>query len=161
MRAVPHQSPLSPTPTMSKPAPQFYPVGSVEVEKETKPGETRTRRNAATADRLVTQPLEGIDTVYDIILYAARVHGNKNALGWRDIVNVHEEQKDVKKVVDGKEVTEKKTWKYFELSHYKYLNYIQVKEAACEIAQGLVDLGVGKGEVFNVYAATRYAVIAQ
>ena len=48
-------------------------------------------------DKLVTQPLEGIHTVADIISYSARTHDNtRNALGWRDII---QEEKEVTKVV--------------------------------------------------------------
>jgi len=62
----------------------------------------------------------GVETVYDVLQYAARVHGERNAVGWRDVLNVHQEEKTVKKVVDGKSVEEKKKWSYFELSGYKY-----------------------------------------
>lgn len=143
---------------MVKAAPKFPPVGSVEVETAKKDGETPTRRLAITKDRLVTQPMAGIDTVYDILTNSARSFGTKNALGSREILDVHEEEKQVKKQVDGQEVTETKKWKFFELSSYKYLTFVQVKEQVDEIAQGLVQLGVGKGEVFNVYAQTRYVI---
>ncbi|EED82007.1 predicted protein [Postia placenta Mad-698-R] len=128
--------------------------GSVEVGPEKVEGETRIRRNGLTADKLVTQPWEGIDTVYDVLLYAARTHGTKDSYGTRDIIDVHEEVKEVKKTVGGKEVTEKKTWKYFQLSDYKYLSFIQVKDAALEVAAGFLQLGVAKSDVVNVYAGT-------
>lgn len=131
--------------------------GSVELGDKLD-GQTRVRRLAMTKDKLVTQPLESISIVPDILDYAARTHGTKNSFGWRDIIAVHEEKKDVKKIVGGKEVTETKTWKYFELSDYKYLNFIQVKEAALEVAGGLLKLGVKKTDIFNVYAATGYVV---
>ena len=129
-----------------------YP-GSVELGEKVE-GQTRVRRLALTKDKLITQPLEGIDTVPDILDYSARTHGTKNSFGWRDIVAVHEEQKEVKKVVGGKEVTETKTWKYFELSGYQYMSYVDVKEASEEISAGLVELGVQKGDVFNIYSQT-------
>ncbi|TBU40745.1 long-chain-fatty-acid-CoA-ligase [Dichomitus squalens] len=129
-----------------------YP-GSAELGEKVD-GQTRVRRLALTKDKLVTQPLDGIETVPDILDYAARTHGTKDSFGWRDIVAVHEEKKDVKKVVGGKEVTETKTWKYFELSDYKYLSFVQVKEAALEVAGGLLKLDVKKTDVFNIYAAT-------
>jgi long-chain acyl-CoA synthetase len=94
--------------------------------------------------------------VYDILEYVARTHGTRNALGWRDIVDMHEESKEVKKMVDGKEVVETKKWKYFELSDYKYISYVQLKEQVSEIARGLVDLGITEKDVFNIYAQTRY-----
>ncbi|KAI0944757.1 hypothetical protein AcW1_002390 [Taiwanofungus camphoratus] len=134
--------------------PSRYGQGSAEVGQDTVSGETRVRRFDNTKERLVTQPWEGIDTVYDVLIYAAKTHGTRDAFGTREIINVHEEEKEVKKVVGGKEVTEKKIWKYFELSDYKYLSFVQVKEAALEIAGGLLKLGVSKSDVINVYAAT-------
>ncbi|EMD35229.1 acyl-CoA ligase, partial [Gelatoporia subvermispora B] len=130
-----------------------YP-GSAEVGPEKKDGETRTRRLAMSKDKLVTQPWEGIDTVYDVLVYAARTHGTKDSMGWRDIVDVHEEEKEIKKNVGGKEVTEKKIWKYFQLSDYKYMNFIQVKEAVEEVAGGLLKLDIKKEDIINCYAAT-------
>ncbi|RPD77317.1 long-chain-fatty-acid-CoA-ligase [Lentinus tigrinus ALCF2SS1-7] len=127
--------------------------GSAEIGEPT-PGETRVRRLAITKDALMTKPPHGIDTVCDVLDYAARTHGTKDAFGWRDIVDVHEETKEIKKVVDGKEVTETKSWKYFQLSDYKYMSFIQVKEAAVEVAGGLLKLGIKKSDILNIYAAT-------
>jgi long-chain acyl-CoA synthetase len=109
---------------------------------------------AITADRLVTQPFEGIDTVVDIIAYTARTHGAKPALGWRDIVAVHEEEKEVKKIVGGKEVVETKKWKYFELGDYKYISFLEVQEAISELARALVHIGISTEDVFNIYSQT-------
>ncbi|CDO68066.1 hypothetical protein BN946_scf184347.g3 [Trametes cinnabarina] len=130
-----------------------YP-GSVEVGPEKVEGETRPRRLRMTKDKLTTQPMEGLAVVPDVLDYAARTHGTKDAFGYRDIIRIHEETKEVKKNVGGKEVTETKTWKYFELSDYKYISFVQVKEAAQEVAGGLLRLGVKKEDIFNVYAAT-------
>jgi long-chain acyl-CoA synthetase len=129
---------------------------SVEIG-DAKPGESRIRRAAVHPERLSERPFEGIDTVYDILLYNARVHGTKDAYGWRDIVDVHEETKEVKKMVGGKEVTEQKKWKYWQLSDFKFINFIQMKDAVGETAKGLVELGIAKGDVFDIYASTRYA----
>lgn len=132
--------------------------GSVEVGPEKVEGETRTRRSVLSPDKFITQPWEGIDTVYDVLMYTARTHGTKDAYGYREVVDIHEEEKEVKKVVGGKESTEKKTWKYFQLSDYKYLSFQQVKDAAVEIAGGLLELGVQKTDVVNVYSATKYVL---
>ncbi|KAJ6626078.1 long-chain-fatty-acid-CoA-ligase [Mycena sp. CBHHK59/15] len=134
--------------------PGYFGKGSVEVAKPSADDEGPTRRLAITADRLVTQPFEGIDTVYDILEYVARTHGSRDALGWRDIVDIHEETKDVTKMVDGKEVVEKKKWKYFQLSDYQYISYVQLRDQVSEIARGLVDLGITADDVFNIYAQT-------
>lgn len=132
-----------------------YGKGSVEVTPG-KPGEGGIRRLARESEALIMQPFEGIETTYDIVAHAARKHGNRDAVGWRDVVAIHEEEKEVTKIVGGKEVKEKKTWKYFELSDYKYHSYVQVKEIVSEIARGLVDLGVGKDDIFNIYSQTSY-----
>ncbi|KIK66563.1 hypothetical protein GYMLUDRAFT_257780 [Collybiopsis luxurians FD-317 M1] len=100
------------------------------------------------------QPFEGIETVCDVLEYASRTHGTRNALGWRDVVRMHDEEKEVTKNVGGKEIKEKKTWKYFELSDYKYINFIELKETVSDLAKGLIELGVAEGQVFNIYAQT-------
>jgi long-chain acyl-CoA synthetase len=135
--------------------PGFYGVGSVEISPPPSAGESGVRRLAKTKDTLITQPTDGIETAYDIVSHAAHTHGNRNAFGWRDVVDIIEEEKEVKKVVDGQEVVEKKKWKYFELSDYKYMSYLDVKTGVSEIGRGLINLGLSKGDVFNVYAQTR------
>ncbi|KAF8331604.1 long-chain-fatty-acid-CoA-ligase [Amanita rubescens] len=128
--------------------------GSVDVAPAANSSEGPVRRASITHRTLVTQPFEGIDTVYDILAYAARTHGTRSAVGWRDIISIHEEEKEVKKTVDGKEVTEKKKWKYFELSDYKYMNYIELKESVYSLARAFVDIGITVDDVFNVYSQT-------
>ncbi|TFK68797.1 long-chain-fatty-acid-CoA-ligase [Pluteus cervinus] len=137
----------------NKPA-GHYGEGSVAVGPAAGPGEGPAHRLAITKDALVTQPFEGITTVHDIVEYAARTHGTRNALGWRDVVKTVEEEKEVQKIVDGKEVTEKKKWKFFQLSDYKYHTFVEVKEAVSEIARALLDLNIGPDNVFNIYSAT-------
>jgi long-chain acyl-CoA synthetase len=136
--------------------PGYFGKGSVEAGPEPPAGEGRIRRLAISADKLVTQPLEGIDTLPDVVAYTARTYGTKPALGWRDIIQIHEEEKDVQKLVDGQKVTEKKKWKYFELSDYKYLSYVDVEVAVSELARALVHLGVDKDHIFNIYSQTWY-----
>jgi long-chain acyl-CoA synthetase len=132
---------------------KFPPYGSVEVSKPTD-SHGAVRRNPLHKDALVERPKPGISTVTDILLSNAREHGTRNALGWRDIVTIIEEEKDIKKTVDGKEVTETKKWKFFQLSEYKWLNHVEVKERAIDMSKALVELGLEKGQIFNVYAAT-------
>ena len=128
--------------------------GTVEVGPPKAEGETRIRRLAKAADKLVTQPFEGIDTVYDVVQYAAKTHGTRDAFGYRDIIDVVEEEKEVKKIVGGKEVTEMKKWKYFHLSDFKFLSFIDIQEATSEIARALIDLGITTEDIVNVYSAT-------
>lgn len=134
--------------------PGYFGHGSVEVTTALH-GEGGIRRLAIASGKLLTQPFEGINTVPDVVDYAARNYGTLKAVGWREVVKVHEEKKQVRTVVDGKEVTEEKTWKFFELSDYKFLNYLEFKEAVTEIARAFLVLGITSEDVFNIYAQTR------
>ena len=136
--------------------PGFYGKGSIVVPSD---DEGAVRRLAITADRLVTQPILGIDVIPDVIAYAARTHGSRDALGWRNVVRIHEEKKEVKKTVGGKEVTETKTWTYWELSDFEYISFLDVYERVVELARGLVQHGILKTDVFNIYAQTRCVVL--
>ena len=78
-----------------------------------------------------------------------------NTLGLRDTIRVVEEEKEVTKVIVGKEVTKKKLWKCFELSDYKCLSFTKIKEAISEIPRALIDLDITKDDVFKAYAQTR------
>jgi len=130
--------------------------GSIEIGPDAQQGESRVRRLHKTHDRFVTAPIEGINTVHDVLLYASRTHGERKAFGYRDIIDIIEEQKEVTKIIGGQEVKETKTWKYFHLSDYKYISYIELKDAVSEVARGLLKLGVQKNDVFNIYALTAY-----
>lgn len=133
--------------------PRDYGKGSVEVGPAA-PGETAVRRSTVSPDGLVAKPAENVSTIPDLIDYSANKFPTLNCLGWREVVKIHEEQKEVKKVVGGKEVTETKTWKYFELSDYKYFSYTECKSIISEIARGLIALGITTENVFNLYAQT-------
>jgi len=135
--------------------PGFFGPGSVDVPSPVVEGEGAPRRCALSTDRLVERPFEGINTIHDVISYAVKTHGNRKAIGWRDVVKIVEEEKEVKKFVDGQEVVQKKTWKYFELSDYKYISFTEFEDIISEVARGLLHLGITKDDVFNVYAQTR------
>ncbi|KAH9478102.1 Long-chain-fatty-acid--CoA ligase 2 [Psilocybe cubensis] len=134
--------------------PGFFGANTVEISPPARTGETGIRRLAVCADRLITTPDSSIVTVPDIISYAARTHEHSPALGWRDVIKVHEEVKEVKKKGGRDGETERKTWKYFELSEYKYLDYVQLKEAISEVARALVDIGIGTEDVVDIFAQT-------
>ena len=52
----------------------------------------------------------------------------RNALGWRDVIRIVPETKEVRKIVGGKEVVETKEWLYYELSDYKYWTFAEFGE---------------------------------
>lgn len=135
--------------------------GSVEFGPEPKQGEGRARKNFLVADgELAVRPMDGIDTVYDVLAYVDRTYQGKNAIGYREIITTHVEEKEVVKIVGGKEVKEKKKWSYFELSEFKYLTFTNLRVTSESIGRGLADLGLKRGDIFNIYASTRYALPA-
>jgi len=101
------------------------------------------------------RPAEGIETVFDLFAYAVRTHGSRDAYGWRDVIRIHEEEKEVTKKKDDREIIEKKKWKYFELSPYQFHSFLDVEKIVSEIGRGLLVLGVGVDDVFNIYSQTR------
>ncbi|GAA6006589.1 hypothetical protein JCM11491_003108 [Sporobolomyces phaffii] len=127
---------------------------SVEVGPAPPKGETRPRRYAATADKLAKSPEPGVTTIPDLLAKSVRVRGDHDAVGWRDVVKVHNEEKEVTKTVGGKQVKEKKNWQYFELSDYKYLSYSQLAAVVKDAASALVETGHSKDTMFNIFAST-------
>jgi len=111
-------------------------------------------RNPFHREALVELPTAGINTITDILFYNAHVHGTRNALGWRYVVDTIEEVKEFKRTVVGREVVEKKIWKYLQLSDYVWLNFVEVRDRAIDMSKGLVELGLEKGQMFNIYAIT-------
>jgi long-chain acyl-CoA synthetase len=82
--------------------------------------ESGIRRATHTKDRLLSEPVPGVTTVSDILDYNARKYGDKSSMGWHDILDVIEEEKEITRNVDGKEVKEKRKWKYFKLGEFPY-----------------------------------------
>lgn len=82
--------------------PGYFGKGSVEVAPPAADGEGSVRRLAITSGHLVTQPAAGVDTIPDIVAYAARRHGTRQAMGYRDVIQEHEEEKEIKRSLIGR-----------------------------------------------------------
>jgi long-chain acyl-CoA synthetase len=117
-------------------------------------GETIPRRNNAAKDGLIMKPHDDVSTLYDILRHSAAKFGNAKAVGARRIVNVHEETKKVKKMVDGKEQEVDKKWQYFELSPYKYKSFVEFEKMALSAGAGLRSLGFEPQDRMHLFAAT-------
>ncbi|EJU00585.1 long-chain-fatty-acid-CoA-ligase [Dacryopinax primogenitus] len=130
-------------------------MGSFECGT-TSPGETAPRVGYATPKGLVSRPGPDIDTVYDILQYTAKRHGDRDAIGYREILNIIEEEKEVRKMVDGKEHIEKKKWLYWQMSEFKYWTYVEFRDKVLRVASGLREMGMEPGNVFNIYADTSH-----
>ena len=125
-------------------------VGPTEVE-----GETRILRSSLSPEELITGPTSDVKTLYDLIQYSAKVRPNLDAVGYRKILKVIEEDKEVTKMVAGSPVKETKRWKYFKLSGYKWMTYMDVKITTGNIGAGLRHLGVQPKDRITVFGATR------
>jgi long-chain acyl-CoA synthetase len=119
-------------------------------------GETIPRRNARSPNKLVSQPEDGVNTLYDIVKRGASKFGDLNAVGWRTLLKTHHEMKKIKKVVEGKVQEVDKNWTYFELSGYSYLTFKEYETLTYQIGAGLRRLGLKKPDRVHLFAATRY-----
>ncbi|BGP11775.1 long-chain fatty acid-CoA ligase [Rhodotorula toruloides] len=127
---------------------------SIEVGPPAEPGRSRPRRFAATAGKLVESPAPDVEVVADLLGYSVRTRPDRQAVGWRETIRLHNEEKQVKKMVNGEETTETKKWTYYEMSDYKYLTYKQLGEMVADVASALVETGHSRSTIFNIYAST-------
>ncbi|KAG0259253.1 long-chain fatty acid-CoA ligase [Mortierella polycephala] len=127
---------------------------TVEVGPSDIPGETRIRRSVLSAKRLMSAPTDEIKTLYDVVNYSVKVRPNLNAIGYRKVVKIIEEEKEVTKMVGGEEVKEKKTWKFFKMSGYHWLTYKDAKQVIDSIGCGLRKFGIQPKEKLTVFGAT-------
>ena len=139
------------------PLPKTYKSPPYTVEASEYPkvdGETIPRRNVSAKDGIKSQPEEGIATIYDILKRSAEKFGNAKAVGSRKLVRTHDEVKQIKKTVDGKEETQDKKWTYFEMSEYSYMSFIEFQKFALQCGAGLRKLGLEKGDRLHIFGAT-------
>ena len=93
------------------------------------------------------------------MLYAARTHGNRRAFAAREIDKVISEEKEVTKVVGGKEEKQMKTWNYFKLKPFDWITYNEALVQTREIGSGLRAMmppatKEGGENFFNIYSST-------
>ncbi|KAF9043997.1 long-chain-fatty-acid-CoA-ligase [Panaeolus papilionaceus] len=135
--------------------PDFFGKGSVEVSPPAGPNEGGVRRLAISSGKLVESPAPGVYTIPDLVDHAVQKYGEKySAVGWRELIRTHEEQKEIVKVVGGREVKETKVWKLAELGPYQFLNYIEFDKKIQSVAAGLVRVGIKKEHILNMYSQT-------
>ncbi|KAJ3017646.1 UNVERIFIED_CONTAM: long-chain fatty acid-CoA ligase [Siphonaria sp. JEL0065] len=112
-------------------------------------------RNSTSVDALTTRPLPSVSTLLDLFDHGAKAFPQKKMLGQRSIVNVVEEEKIVtKRLPSGEEVSEKKVWKFFELSAYHWLTWQEADALATAYASGYRALGLSAGDKLTIYAET-------
>lgn len=140
------------------PQPRNYKKPPFTVETpgvKAKDGETVPRRNIRTKDALESTPEPDIKTLYDIVKRASEKYGNAKALGKRKLIKLHEENKKVKKVVDGKEQEVDKKWTYYELSEYNYLSFSEYEKLVLNVGSAFRALGLEpRKDRVHIFAAT-------
>ncbi|EGP87441.1 uncharacterized protein MYCGRDRAFT_86257 [Zymoseptoria tritici IPO323] len=139
------------------PQPRLYkkPPFTIEVPGlEKVEGETIPRRNVKAKDGLFETPDPEVKTVHDILRRSSRKFGNAKALGKRKLVQLHVENKKVKKTIDGKEQEVDKKWTYYELSPYEYMSFSEFEAMALSIGRGFRSLGMKAEDRVHLFAAT-------
>lgn len=123
-----------------------------------KPGETAPRRNYKVKDAAVVRPIGyKCETLFEFFNEAVEKHGkNKLCQGWRDLIDIHTETKQVKKIIDGEEKTIDKDWLYYEKSDYKYISFGQLQTLINHYGKGLIKIGLNHGgsNKLHIFAAT-------
>lgn len=117
-------------------------------------GETIPRRNVKAADALHLTPNDDIKTLYDVLRYSSAKFGNAKAVGSRKVVQMHEETKKIKKMIDGKQQEVDKKWQYFELSPYEFKSFVEFEQLCLHVGAGMKHLGFVPNDRIHLFAAT-------
>lgn len=117
-------------------------------------GETIPRRNAKHKDALRLTPADDVHTLHDILRYSSAKFGNAKAVGSRKIIDIHEETKKIKKMVDGKEQEVDKKWQYFELGPYEFKSFTEFEKLCLEVGAAMKHLGLQPEDRCHLFAAT-------
>jgi hypothetical protein len=128
---------------------------SIEIS-EANPGEGPVRRSILSPSSLMTTPAEGVETLFDILDYAAKTFKDRKGFGYRKLEDTISTTKQITKIIDGVETKQDKTWTYFQLSPYHHYTYDEALTISKDIGAGLVQLGLKKGAKVQISASTRY-----
>lgn len=142
---------------------KLYPVAtrkapySVQVPEpgERKEGHGIPRRLDTSVPDLPTSPDPSVKTVYDVVTYGARVHGDNKCMGQRPLIKTHVETKKLKKIVNGEEQEYDKQWVYYEMGKYDFITFKEYKKRVDTVGCGLRALGLNKGDFVHIFAATQ------
>ncbi|KAG0174849.1 long-chain fatty acid-CoA ligase [Apophysomyces sp. BC1034] len=126
---------------------------TVEVGPE-QPNGGRIRRSVLSPEGLCRIPHKNVHTLYDVLQHSSKKYGDRKAFGYRSTEKMVEEEKEVTKFINGVETKEKKVWKYFQLSSYKYLSYNEVARQAHEIGAGFSYLGLKEKAKVEIFSPT-------
>lgn len=130
---------------------------TVEVGEAIK-GETAPRRRAAQRDAPLERPADfPATTIPELVQEAVRRHGARRCMGWRELVEVHTDIRQIKKVVDGEEQLVDKEWTFYEYLPYQYQTFPEVLKQVRSYSAGLAKVGLQPGkDRLHIYAATSH-----
>lgn len=134
-------------------APLTVPVG------EAKPGETAPRRKTSQKAKAVERPNDSkATTMPEFFEECVKRQGKRKAMGWRDFIDTHVENKKVTKVIDGKETKVDKEWTYYEYAKYQFIDFPDLLELTKDYSRGLVKLGLKpqQQDKLHIYAQTSH-----
>ncbi len=75
--------------------------------------------------------------MFDLLRYSEEKFAEKPCLGYRELVKIHSEEKEVIKMEGGEEKKEKKIWQFFEMSSYRWITYRQFGKQARDFGYAL------------------------
>lgn len=134
------------------------PQYNVIVGKAANESETAPRRAKRFANGPLTRPLDyKSSTIYEFLTEVVENNGkNNNAMGWRELIDITEENKLITKIIDNKETKIEKNWLYFNLSNYKYITYKQLFDNVHNLGSGLRLLSSDTNPILklHIYAST-------
>ena len=122
---------------------------SINVTHDSVPGETPIRRSIKAPYELMKTPAVGVETLYDVLQYAASSYKHRRGFGYRKLEQTFHEEK----AASGSEKPKK--WTYFQLSSYHYFTYQEAAELTRMLGAGLRKLGMKKGDKLHIFASTR------
>ena len=133
-----------------------YSIVSGEAANE---HETAPRRSADVPNGLVDKPVGmKCSTVYEFAVERFEKLKAKQAMGWRDTIEIYEETKTITRNINGEVTSVDKTWLFYELSNYKYSTYDELNEIMHNLGRGLVKIGLEpeKQDKLHIYASTSH-----
>lgn len=126
---------------------------------EAKPGETAPRRKVTQKSGAVDKPLDSKATdVFGFFTECVGRNPSRNAMGWRNLLEIHSETKKIKKIINGQEETVDKEWLYYENSEYQYITYSELEQLVKQYGRGLVKFGItpNQHDKLHIFASTSH-----
>lgn len=107
--------------------------------------ETSVKRHSSKSNEpLVSTPHPSINSLWDLVEYAATKHGCATAHGFRPVLE------DVENTFDGAKSIRRQR------GPYQWSSYNDYKDLVIQVGSGFRALGLNTGDKVHIYAATRY-----